>query len=63
MNTTQGGALAARRVHTPEVAGSIPALATPSTLAGRGLPEACHSSSPRKRDFAAARVGGGIFLH
>src|SRR4030042_1421568 len=32
---SQGRAAVARRVHTPEVAGSIPALATSKPLAGR----------------------------
>lgn len=38
---SQGGAVAARLVHTPEVAGSTPALATLTTPAGRGLPDVC----------------------
>lgn len=42
MTLSQGGAVVARWVHTPEVAGSNPALATITTPAGRGLPEVCH---------------------
>lgn len=37
MILSQGGAAAARRAHTPKVAGSNPALATLTTLADRGL--------------------------
>lgn len=37
---SQGGAAAARWAHTPEAAGSNPALATLTTLAGRG-PNVC----------------------
>lgn len=67
MNQSQGGAAVARRVHTPEVAGSIPALATNSTPAGRGLPEACPcllavSSIRSAPEFALGHAAGGIFF-
>lgn len=44
MNQSQGGAAAARRVHTPEVAGSTPALATQSALAGGEFSCVCRAN-------------------
>lgn len=43
---SQGGEVASRRVHNLEVAGSTPALATITTLAGRGLPHVCYLPTP-----------------
>lgn len=57
---SQGSAVAARRVHTPEVAGSTPALATKPTLAGRALTEACRITFHRsllKADPGAVLAG------
>lgn len=66
MNQSQGGAAVARRVHTPEVGGSIPPLATLTTPAGRGfpsLPMRKHVSSVRvSRIFTPALFCPGLFL-
>lgn len=54
MNQSQGGAAEARRVHTPEVVGSIPALATIAPLACRS-----HAVSS---ELAPALSWPGIFF-
>lgn len=65
----QGGAVVARWVHNPEVACSNHALATHTTLAGRG-PDVCHllRSFPPALFwpgifFVFVHVGQSIFLH
>lgn len=59
MMNSQGGAVAARWVHTPEVAGSNPALATITTPAGRGLFVVCHLLPPT---LPGAMLAGDFLL-